>query len=110
MPYAIPPGPYCPPHVPGTLEVGDPVIIGTPSEAIRHEYLIGRDNSAANMMSKICEEHGIPSGVLIPRLVWHLTYSAVCANLNPADQSRCWELARLVLAEASERMRAEREG
>ena len=108
MPHAIPPGPYCPPSVPGTLDVGDPVIIDSEGYSVQHEYLSGRNNAARIMMSKVCEEHGIPTGVLIPRLVWHLTNLAVCADLNPAEKSRCWELARLVLAEASEQMRADK--
>ena len=107
MPHPIPPGPYCPPDDPGGY--GGPVIIDSEGYSVRHEYLSGRDNSARIMMSKVCEEHGIPIGVLIPRLVWHLTNLAVCANLNPDEKLRCWELARLVLAEASERMRAKQE-
>ena len=95
MPHAIPPGPYCPPYDPKTREVGSPVIIGTEFHA---DVLMD------------CHDHGISTDVLVPRLVMHLVITASCSNLNPAERSRCWELARLVLAEASERMRAEREG
>lgn len=93
MPHAIPPGPYCPPYVLGTREVGGPTIIGT---------------GCAPYVSRPCHDHGIPTDVLVPRLVMHLAYTAVCADLSPAEKARCWELARTVLAEASERMRADK--
>lgn len=106
MPHAIPPGPYCPPDIPGTWEVGAPVIIVSEHESVQREHLSGRDNSPAIRIAKVCEEQGIPIGVPVPLLVWYLTHTAACTDLNPAERSRCWELARLVLAEASDRMRA----
>ena len=92
MPHAIPPGPYCPPYDPKTLGGGS-IIIGHVSETL---------------VLRCCQDHGIPIDVRVPRLVWHLANTAACGGLKPDEKSRCWELARLVLAEASERMRADK--
>ena len=89
MPHAIPPGPYCPPYVLGRKERG--VIIGSMADVA---------------IIELCLEHGISIGTRVPKLVWHLARTAACADLDREEKARCWDLARLELAEASERMRA----
>ena len=69
------------------------------------EYLNPREQTGAWALARACNMSGIPCGVPVPRLVWHLANLGAHGELAPAERDRCWELARLVLAEASERMR-----